>query len=210
MIKIDLDKSLQQAVEKLLVVRRNRNVNANVRFAVPKCNCSSIVITLFSGCNSQHEPILDLITIDSQGASPAEIEEEIQNLAWSLGTHTIIRAEYPRKIVQQEWELTRIVSYFGSRENTKATPFRIPKRVTRSNKAIIAMGYGWISWEMTPSQCMAKHMRDYYRSIDPSINRLGKRDIAMETPVYARWHNPDEGEGIKETIIDLPLSKINA
>ena len=103
MIKIDLDKSLQQAVEKLLAVRKNRNVNANVRFAVPKCNCSSIVITLFSGCNNQHEPILDLITIDSQGASPAEIEEEIQNLAWSLGTHTIIRAEYPRKIVQQEW-----------------------------------------------------------------------------------------------------------
>lgn len=210
MIKVDFDKSLQQAVEKLLAVRKNRNGIANIRFAVPKCKCSSIVITLYSGCNNQHQPILDLITIDAQGASPAEIEEEIQNLAWTLGTHSIIRAEYPRKIVQTERELTRIVAYFGSRESKKPTPFRIPKRVTRNNKAIIAMGYGWVSWELTPSQCMGKHMRDYYRSIDPSINREGRRKTPMGMPVYAKWHNPDEGDEIRETIIDLPLTKINA
>lgn len=210
MIKLDLDKSIEQAVSKLLATRKNHTGIANIRFAVPKCKCSSIVITLFSGCNSQHQPILDLITIDSQGASPAEIEEEIQNLAWHHGTHTIIRAEYPRKIVQTERELTRIVSYFGSREAKKPTSFRIPKRVTRSNKAIIAMGYGWISWEMTPAACMGKHMRDYYRAIDPSINRQGRRSTGMGMPVYAKWHHPDEGEEVKETIIDLPLAKINA
>lgn len=210
MIKIDLDKCLQQAVEKLLEVRKNRNGIANIRFAVPKCKCTNIVITLYSGCNKQHQPIIDLISIDSQGASPAEIEEEIQNLAWNLGTHTIIRAEYPRKIVQTEMELTRIVAYFGNRESKKPTPFRLPKRVTRNNKAIIAMGYGWISWEMTPSECMGKHMRDYYRAIDPSINRVGRRTTRMGMPVYAKWHNPEEGDDIKETIIDLPLAKINA
>lgn len=210
MIKIDLDKSLQQAVEKLLAVRKNRNGISNIRFAVPKCKCSHISITLYSGCNNQHQPILDVITIDAQGATPAEIEEEIQNVAWKLGTHTIIRAEYPRKIVQTEMELMRIVSYFGNRENKKPTPFRLPKRVTRSNKAIIAMGYGWISWEMTPSQCMGRHMRDYYRAIDPTINREGRRNTTMGNPVYAKWHNPEEGDEIKETIIDLPLEKINA